>query len=399
MNGLYVIVSVVGLSSEKAVSVVTDIAKKYGSKGNVIYEISRKLESVIPAIRQHDPTGVILVCVSKPSDLQKVVLDRENIGISVYTTCRKSGFEFRGVIDQFGSVAVVTIGGADSSTSSEEWSAWASWASERSISCLAGTLSNVGLGSMLNSFAIKEFEFRDSQISVWGQSIRSWLRNQNLQHHVVRGKMRAHADPPAFPPNGVTSQQNLEQMQWQLGLHFTTPDKVSQYNKYVLPKLQELGSNVRFSISSSGNWHWDAGTSSLGSGLNSLVTIVESGDGFFNNYIFPWEKGGSYFSGTDFYGEDGVLGDVSNWESKRPGVFDEVKKVWGFIPEAAADLKITWAKGTASTGTANNVAYRQYTLTGTIDTSGYSQIRNAPKIVGTVRVPSSVTSNCPCTLR
>lgn len=392
LNGIYVIASVVGVPTEKAASFMSRIAAKFGQKGNVLYEVELGSASVAEAIRAHDGSGVILVCVSKPRELSKVVLE-SNVAVSVLASSERAGYKFRAALDKIEGVAVVTISGSNTPISSEEWGLWGSWASRRSISFLSGVLSQVGPGSMLTSSAIPQFEFRESQISSWGQSIRSFLREQNLMRGVVRGKKRLHADPPDFPPSGVTAQQDLDQMKWQLGISYTTQTKQQIYNDYVLPKLTELGSDVRFSTSSSGNWNWQQGTSCIGD-LGPHVTIVLSGDNFLNNYILPFEKGGGYFTGVDFYGED-ILGDVSDWESKRAGVFDEVQKIWGFVPEEAANLKITWTKGTEQSGNANSVAYRQYSLTGTIDTSGYPSVRNPPKIVTTVRVPSSVTSNSP----
>jgi hypothetical protein len=125
------------------------------------------------------------------------------------------------------------------------------------------------------------------------------------------------------------------------------------------------------------------------------VTITETGGGSLNNYIFEWEPAGSYFTGVDFYGNNGIIGNPNNWTTKRSQVYKEVQKFYGVIPDAANAIKITWTKGAVSTGTANNIPYRSYTLTGILDTSGYPGIRNAPRITGTLRTPSSVTANCP----
>lgn len=48
---------------------------------------------------------------------------------------------------------------------------------------------------------------------------------------------------------------------------------------------------------------------------------------------------------------------------------------------------IDWSVGAVTTGTANGVAYQERAITGTIDTSGYAAVRNAPIIQARLRTP------------
>jgi hypothetical protein len=76
------------------------------------------------------------------------------------------------------------------------------------------------------------------------------------------------------------------------------------------------------------------------------------------------------------------------WNERRPEVFEAVKReLYGKIPDPSLWPDITWELGPVTFGTADGVDYAQRTVTGHIDISGYPQVRNAPRIAGTLRIP------------
>jgi hypothetical protein len=78
------------------------------------------------------------------------------------------------------------------------------------------------------------------------------------------------------------------------------------------------------------------------------------------------------------------------WSKRRPEIFKAIQdELYGKIPDRSLWPKITWELGEISTGTANDVAYVQRTVTGNIDTSSYPEVRNAPRIFGTLRIPQA----------
>ena len=76
------------------------------------------------------------------------------------------------------------------------------------------------------------------------------------------------------------------------------------------------------------------------------------------------------------------------WNKRRPEIFEAVQEeLYGKIPDQSLWPAITWELGEVSTGTANGVAYVERTVAGNIDTSSYPELRNTPRIFGTLRVP------------
>ncbi|HQI42887.1 MAG TPA: hypothetical protein PK949_02075 [Dysgonamonadaceae bacterium] len=214
-------------------------------------------------------------------------------------------------------------------------------------------------------------------------------------------------DPyPDFPPANVTAEQDRDQMLWQLGLSFPQlPDKVTHYNATILPKLRFEGSDVSFKPKEESNpdgiWTWATGTSSTSQDdFCDVVTVARAEDGLWNNYIQSWEPGGEYFTGSQFY-QPLALHDLNgitaeNWHIRRNQIFEEVKKIWGTVPPAANNLKITWEVGDTLMDTADNgIPYKQYTLTGIIDTSLYPAVRDIPKLVGILRIPAHSKGKVP----
>lgn len=76
------------------------------------------------------------------------------------------------------------------------------------------------------------------------------------------------------------------------------------------------------------------------------------------------------------------------WDKRRPEILQAAREeLYGRIPDRRRWPRITWELGEVSYGEADGVAYAERTVTGNIDTSGYPQVRNAPRIFGTLRIP------------
>jgi hypothetical protein len=76
------------------------------------------------------------------------------------------------------------------------------------------------------------------------------------------------------------------------------------------------------------------------------------------------------------------------WTRRRPEILRDVRdNLYGHLPPRDRWPAITWSVGPVSTGTANGVAFAQRVITGTIDTSSFPEVRNAPVIQGTLRTP------------
>jgi hypothetical protein len=172
---------------------------------------------------------------------------------------------------------------------------------------------------------------------------------------------------PAFPPSeGMTSRLDHDQMMEQLGITY--------------PQLPP----------------------SDGAPNKSPYNTVRSAFGLWTNYVHTWEPEGDYYTGAKFY-KPLKLHDLSGltaagWTARRAQIFDEVQKIYGYIPQEAAQLKIEWAVSEpvlvnqvfGRGGMTETIPFRQYQITGTIDVSGYPGVRNAPVISGTLRIPASV---------
>ncbi len=198
---------------------------------------------------------------------------------------------------------------------------------------------------------------------------------------------------PAKAPAGVTSQMDFEQMVWQLGITFPemTGDLMAYYHEIILPKLVASGSDVRYEDRGDGRWRWGAGTSSVATDYIHGIAPRRSPFGLSNNYIEAWEPGGDYFTGVQFY-KPLALHDLTgvtprNWPSRRAGILAEVQRIWGTIPAEAHKLKVAWQEEPAVTGVSEGYGYTQRTLTGTVGTSSYPDVRDVPVIRATLRLP------------
>jgi hypothetical protein len=212
---------------------------------------------------------------------------------------------------------------------------------------------------------------------------------------------------PEFPPSDASNLavMDRDQMMFQLKLSgWDNREKTDMYENWILPKLKEVGSNVEYVPkdleNTNGTWTWSKGTSTVANIIGASVTVERTAGGLWNNYIQAWEPGGDYFTGEKFYKPlalhnlEGVT-PTTWWSSRRPEIFREVQKIWGKVPDAANDLKIDWEVSgptlvTEATDWFGNTTvltnpYKGYTIKGTIDISGYPEVREAPVISATLR--------------
>lgn len=198
---------------------------------------------------------------------------------------------------------------------------------------------------------------------------------------------------PETAPADVTNDMDRRQMLWQLGIEWPVVDMQADYLYNIEPKLVALGSDVRYAQKPDKSWSWSAGTSSVAYDYLGRTNTQRALGGDWNNYIQAWEPGGSYFTGEDFY-KPLALHDMrgvtpANWPQRRAKIFEEVQKIWGTIPEEAADIEVAWSEGDVTTGTSAGYEYTQRTITGKIDTSDFPELRNVPAISALLRLPVS----------
>jgi hypothetical protein len=172
---------------------------------------------------------------------------------------------------------------------------------------------------------------------------------------------------PDFPPQeGVTTRLDHDQMMKQLGQTY--------------PVLPPSG----------------------GAPNQSPYNMARSAFGLWTNYVQAWEPNGDYYTGAKFY-RPLKLHDLTGltaqtWPTRRAEIFEEVQKIYGYIPKEAAHLKIEWTVSDpvevkqvfSRRGLVETIPFRQYQITGKIDSSAYPDIRNVPVLSGVLRIPASV---------
>jgi hypothetical protein len=173
---------------------------------------------------------------------------------------------------------------------------------------------------------------------------------------------------PAFPPKeGATTRLDHDQMMEQLGI--TYPAQAAGNDRAPNP---------------------------------SDYFTVHNAFGLWTNYVHAWEPGGDYYTGAKFY-KPLKLHDLSgmtaqDWPERRAKIFEEVQQIYGIIPEAAAGLKIEWTVGDpveisevfSRNGLVKTIPFRQYPVTGKIDSSMFPDIRNVPVLSAMLRIPANV---------
>lgn len=78
----------------------------------------------------------------------------------------------------------------------------------------------------------------------------------------------------------------------------------------------------------------------------------------------------------------------AQWQIKREQIWNAVQdELWGRIPDAARDIKVTWTVARATTTT--NITY---TIVGNFDLSSYPEVRNPPRINAVITIPLSLAT-------
>lgn len=193
---------------------------------------------------------------------------------------------------------------------------------------------------------------------------------------------------PPFPSADVTTTQDREQMLWQLGV--PAPDVPARLDDPNAP----ANAQPRDSTNPDGNWTDPLGHTVQRSAFGQWITYDDdaglaggaaSPKGAYGPYSHP-----RYPDIPLLRCDDGTTVRTPEdwWLKRRPEIAAAVRdNLYGHIPDPAHWPQITWSVGAATTGTDSGVSYQDRVITGTIDTSGYPTVRNAPVIQGTLRTP------------
>jgi hypothetical protein len=198
------------------------------------------------------------------------------------------------------------------------------------------------------------------------------------------GTRRAGGSPfPPVPGADTTTTEDRQQMLWQLGI--TQP---------TLPPVAD-DPNRPSNVMPMPAYGQDVYADSLGH------YVTRSSFGQWNSYDDDTGAAGGALSPAGPYGPDtrprypdipllgaGHRTPTDWWVRRRPEILRLVQdNLYGRIPSRELWPAIAWSTGQATTGTANGVAYVERPITGTIDTSSFPALRNAPMIQATLRTP------------
>jgi endoglucanase len=205
--GLYVIIDwhAHNLHQAEAVAFFGEMAQKYGSKPNVIYEIFNEPEkdetwpqvkdyanAVIGAIRQHDPDNLVIVgCPEWDQRIDLVAADplkgQTNVLYAVHFYAATHGDWLRertqSAIDAGIPVFVTESSGAEASgrgqNNYEEWNAWLDFMAKNHVSWLNYSVSNKAgeTISVLQPHARASGGWGNAALTESGQQVRGWLRS------------------------------------------------------------------------------------------------------------------------------------------------------------------------------------------------------------------------------
>ncbi len=198
-----------------------------------------------------------------------------------------------------------------------------------------------------------------------------------------------HPSPfPPFPTADTTTTQDRQQMLWQLGItQPTLPPRVQDPNRP--SNATPVDPN-----NTEGNWTDPLGHTVTRGAFGQWITYDDSA-GLAGGAVSPF---GAYGPLSNPRYPDIALLKMKDgtpvrtpedwWVRRRPEILRDVQdNLYGLIPDRSRWPAIKWSVGSVSTGIANGVAYKERVITGSIDTSSYPQIRNAPVIQGTLRTP------------
>jgi hypothetical protein len=234
---------------------------------------------------------------------------------------------------------------------------------------------------------------------------------------VIAAKAQNCGSYPAVPASSTSVSDDMNQMMCQLGLTYPTlPAKLVDTNRPPSAFPVSAGSPQ-------GNWQNFYGHTITESAWGLWNNFEDTSDGFldidgfngwnrhtlndpdswrvFDDASAQYAQGG--YTPIDLLKmDDGipVLTAVDWWSKRRPEILNDAQEeYYGKIPDPSRWPAITWSLSTPTMGTANGVAYIQWTVTGTISTNsgGVNFVpyapRNRPSISATLRMPQATYTN------
>lgn len=188
----------------------------------------------------------------------------------------------------------------------------------------------------------------------------------------------AAADFPARPPADVTRVMDRDQMMSQLGITFPEmPSRLEDPNKpaNAWPTDPE---------NPDANWTDAKSNTITRGGFGLWVTYDDNNPGDYTPInLLKMNDGTPVRTAADW------------WNKRRPEVYHDVQEqLYGFLPPADQMPGVTWSSKSTIGGNLHSPWIEQE-ITGTIDISSYPQVRDAPKILGRLRVPANATGPVP----
>jgi hypothetical protein len=197
---------------------------------------------------------------------------------------------------------------------------------------------------------------------------------------------------PDFPTGAITTTQDRDHMLCLLGITLPT----------LPPRIQDANAPPnafpRVPTNPEGNWTDPRGHTVVRTAWGQWHTY-DSDAGLAGGAMAPFGDYGPFSSPryTDIEllkMKDGTPVQTPEdwWIKRRPEILKDVQdNLYGHVPDRSLWPAIAWTVGTPTTGTlvVGGVSYQysQKVITGTIDTSSYPEVRNAPRIVATCRTP------------
>jgi serine/threonine protein kinase len=184
---------------------------------------------------------------------------------------------------------------------------------------------------------------------------------------------RSTPTPPMVPGDDVTAFADRAQMMAQVGVDFPAITMDPQDDPRRPPNTRPDDPNDLF-----GTW-----TDSQDN------VITRSGFGLWVNY--DDQQAGDYAPIDLLAMHDGTRIATADdwWSRRRPELLADVQdSLWGRIPEPSRLPEITWNVDEMRGGGQGDSAYKQAAITGVIDVSRYPDVRTAPRIDATLRLPA-----------
>lgn len=180
------------------------------------------------------------------------------------------------------------------------------------------------------------------------------------------------------PGSDVTATQDRDQMMAQLAISFPElPPKLDDPNKPANTWPSDADKPE-------GNWTDAAGNVLTRSSFGLWVTYDDNNPGDYTPIdLLKMDDGTPVKTPSDW------------WQKRRPEIFKHVQEeLYGFIPDKERWPSIRWTIRTTTGGDADSPFIEQ-DLTGALDTSGYPEVRDEPRIVAKLRLPANTDKPVP----